>query len=174
MIDPIEVTVTLEVEDLLTDVINKTDIVGESRKAASEEAYKVASEMIASQDPGILYQLYRSMDKACDELRTALGKWLTGTDTSVSNHLSDAVTSGKQYIFKFSLPTNYNLAAAASLRSSMHAYITYVTLTDWFLMTNPGEAASYATLSEKALRGAQTAIYSRSRPKRPSYYDDRI
>lgn len=79
-------TVTLQVKELLYDIMNKAYLTGEARKAASKDQnYEEASNMQASEDTENSYQLRRSLANAYSSLKSLLGEYLDEDRTTSDN-----------------------------------------------------------------------------------------
>lgn len=163
-----QLTVTLEVKELMYDIMNKAYLTGQAREAA-EMGYEAASNMQASEDEENSYQLRRSLGNAFSSLKSLLGEYLDETCTTTNNKMLDAIDNDKQLTLAFKLPSNYNDASADSLGAGIHAYIVDMVLGEWFTITNKADAADYIEHSATSLEVVKRALYKRSRPARPTY-----
>lgn len=163
-------SVTLEVKELMFDAMNKTFLTGKAREAEQKgQNYESASNMQASEDDENSYQLRRSLANAFSSLKSLLGEYLD-EDCSTSNNLIDKkVDEDGQLVLAFKLPSNYNNASADALGNSLHAYVVDVMVAEWFTITNREDAQTYAQHSLLSLENAKRALYKRSRPSRPQY-----
>lgn len=163
-----ELSVTLEVRELMHDIMNKAYLTGQAREAAGL-SYEAASNMQASQDDENSYQLRRSLANHFASLKSLLGEYLDD-DTQVSNDLiNKTIDEDGQLKLDFKLPSNYNNASADSLGNGIHAYLVDMTLADWFVITNKGDAQDYISHAGTSLETVKRALYKRSRPVRPTY-----
>lgn len=163
------VNVTLEVKELMFDVMNKTHLTGVSRQAEGTENYEAAAHMQASEDNEHSYQLRRSITNSFSELKVALGEYLSENGSTTDNKIKKAVDEDGQLTLAFSLPSNFNNSACDSLGAGLHEYIVDMTIFDWFTITNKTDAADYKSLAEAALERTRRALYKRERPTRPTY-----
>ncbi|MGM9873217.1 MAG: hypothetical protein ACI30X_07155 [Muribaculaceae bacterium] len=162
------VSVTLESKEIKYDVMNKTHLTGQSREAEGKD-YRVTAYMQASEDDEHAYQIARSISNAFAHLKVELGEYLNDDGTTSNNCINQAVENDEQLKLVFSLPSNFNNSASDSLGGVLHEYIVNRTISEWFIITNPAEAATYASLSADALARAKQALYKRERPTRPTY-----
>lgn len=163
------IQVTLEVKEIIFDVMNKTHLTGVSRKAEGTKDYEAAANMQASEDDEHSYQIRRSVSNAFAELKVELGEYLNEDGSTTTNKIRDAVDNDGQLTLSFLLPSNFNNSACDSLGGGLHEYIVAKTIADWFLITNKADAADYTALSVQALERTKKALYKRSRPTRPTY-----
>ena len=160
-----EIQITLQVGELMYDVMNKAYLTGESRRAAGAD-YKLVSAMQASGDEDNLYQLRRSLIGAIGLVKSRLGEYID-EDSSMSDDLiSDEVENNGSVTLKFSLPNNFNTSAVKAIAEGIHSFIVDSVLSDWFAIVNPQEVKYYAEHSITSLASAEQAIYKRERPIR--------
>ena len=163
-------SVTLEVKELMYDAMNKTYLTGKAREADQKgQNYESASNMQASEDDENSYQLRRSMANAFSSLKSLLGEYLDEECSTSNNKVDEKIDGDGQLTLGFKLPSNYNNASADALGNNLHAYIVDVMVAEWFTITNPGDAQVYAQHSILSLENAKRALYKRSRPSRPQY-----
>ena len=165
-----QLTVTLEVKEIMFDVMNKTFLTGKARDAEQKGAnYEAASNMQASEDDENSYQLRRSIANAFAALKSLLGEYLDEDRTTSNNRIPEEVDNDGQLEMAFKLPSNYNNASADSLGGNLHAYIVDIAVAEWFTITNKADAGDYYNHSQISLEQAKRALYKRSRPTRPTY-----
>lgn len=162
-------TVTLEVKELMFDVMNKAYLTGQSREAEQGKNYEAASKMQASEDNDNSYQLRRSIANAFASLKSLLGEYLDEDKTTSTNRIPEEVDNDGRLVMAFELPSNYNNASADSLGNGIHSYIVDVTLSEWFTITNKADAQDYLNHSVVSLETVKRALYKRSRPTRPTF-----
>lgn len=162
-------TVTLEVKELMYDIMNKAYLTGQAREADGHTNYEAASNMQASEDDENSYQLRRSLANAFASLKSLLGEYLDENTTTTNNKIKTEIDSDRQLTLAFKLPSNYNNASADSLGGGIHAYLVDMTLSDWFTITNKADAKDYLDHSAASLEIVKRALYKRSRPVRPTY-----
>lgn len=162
-------TVTLEVKELMHDIMNKAYLTGQAREAEGTKGYEAASIMQASEDEDNSYQLRRSLANAYSSLKSLLGEYLDEDKSSSNNRIQQQIDEDGQLELAFLLPSNYNNASADSLGNGIHAYLVDLTLAEWFTITNKDDAQDYLNHSTVSLETVKRALYKRSRPKRPTY-----
>ncbi len=163
-----QLTVTIEVKEVMYDVMNKAYLTGQAREAGGT-GYESASYMQASEDGENSYQLRRSVANAYSALKTTLGEYLDEKHTSADNKIAEAVDNDGQLTLAFKLPSNYNSAAADSLADGIHAFLVDTALAEWFTITNKGDAQDYVDHAAASAETCKRALYKRVRPSRPQY-----
>lgn len=162
-------TVTLEVKELMHDIMNKAYLTGQAREAEGVKSYEAASNMQASEDDDNSYQLRRSIANAYSSLKSILGEYLDENKTSSGNLIQHEIDADSRLTLAFRLPSNFNNASADSLGNGIHAYLTDMALGEWFTITNKADAADYLTHAAATLENVKRALYKRSRPTRPVF-----
>ena len=166
------IKVTIEVEDVLFDVLNTTHRAGRAFEAKNKAGYETAAQMIASLDDEDAMQIKRSISNAGSRIKTEFSEYLNEDTDEANNRISaEALDEQGQIIYAFALPSNFNPSAVQAMAASMHEYIVNSTINDWFTITNPEAATEYRKNMVTALDNAKRALYKRSRPKKPTYYD---
>lgn len=160
--------VTLQVKEIMFDVMNKAYLTGQAREA-SGKGYEEASNMQASEDTENSYQLRRSLANAFSTLKSLLGEYLDENTTTTSNLVQKEIDNDGVLSLAFKLPSNYNNASADSLGNGIHSYLVDMTLSEWFTITNKEDAKDYIDHSAASLEIVKRALYKRSRPTRPTY-----
>lgn len=160
--------VTLQVKEIMFDVMNKAYLTGQAREA-SGKGYEEASNMQASEDAENSYQLRRSLANAFSTLKSLLGEYLDENTTTTSNLVQKEIDNDGVLSLAFKLPSNYNNASADSLGNGIHSYLVDMTLSEWFTITNKEDAKDYIDHSAASLEIVKRALYKRSRPTRPTY-----
>lgn len=161
-------TVTLEVKELMHDIMNKAYLTGQAREAGGM-GYEAASNMQASEDDENSYQLRRSLANSYSSIKSLLGEYLDETATQSGNLIQQEIDNDGRLTLAFKLPSNYNSASADSLGNGIHAYLVDLTLAEWFTITNKADAQDYMNHATLSLETVKRALYKRSRPKRPTY-----
>lgn len=162
-------TVTLEVKELMHDIMNKAYLTGQAREAEGAKGYEAASNMQASEDDDNSYQLRRSLANAFSSLKSLLGEYLDEDRNSSGNLIQSEIDEDGQLSLAFLLPSNYNNASADSLGNGIHAYLVDLTLAEWFTITNKQDAQDYMNHATTSLEIVKRALYKRSRPTRPTF-----
>ncbi len=164
-----KLTVTLEVKEIMHDIMNKAYLTGESREAEGSSNYEAASKMKASEDDDNSYQLRRSLANAFSALKSSLGEYLDENRSASNNLIQDEIDADGQLTLAFLLPSNYNNASADALGNGIHAYLVAETLADWFMITDKADAKEYLEIAQAAHENVKRALYKRSRPTRPMF-----
>lgn len=162
-------TVTLEVKELMHDIMNKAYLTGQAREADGSKGYEAASNMQASEDEDNSYQLRRSLANSFSALKSLLGEYLNEDRDTSNNRIQKIIDDDGQLELAFLLPSNYNNASADSLGNGIHAYLVDMVLAEWFTITNKADAQDYLNHSTVSLETVKRALYKRSRPTRPTY-----
>ncbi len=162
-------TVTLEVKELMHDIMNKAYLTGQAREADGTKGYEAASNMQASEDEDNSYQLRRSLANSFSALKSLLGEYLNEDRDTSNNRIQKIIDDDGQLELAFLLPSNYNNASADSLGNGIHAYLVDMVLAEWFTITNKADAQDYLNHSTVSLETVKRALYKRSRPTRPTY-----
>lgn len=164
-----ELTVNLQVKEIMYDIMNKAYLTGRAREAETAKNYEAASNMQASEDEEESTQLRRSIANHFTSLKSLLGEYLSEDKTTSDNLINKEIDDDGVLTLMFRLPSNYNNASADSLGKGMHAYIVDMSLADWFTITNKADADSYVSHAKVSLENVKRALYKRSRPSRPTY-----
>lgn len=164
--------INIAVDDIIFEVQNITHRTGMTVKAANNEQYESAAQIIASLDDSDKMQIYRSISSAASRIKVEL-EYLNEGPKEANNRILDEVLDQRQIEYNFMMPDNFDPAAVKSLSSGIHDYIVNSTIADWYMTTNPGAVKSYQEAMAIALENTKRALYKRLRPKRPKYYDDR-
>lgn len=164
-----ELTVNLQVKEIMYDIMNKAYLTGRAREAETSKNYEAASNMQASEDEEESTQLRRSIANHFTSLKSLLGEYLSEDKTTSDNLINKEIDDDGVLTLMFRLPSNYNNASADSLGKGMHTYIVDMSLADWFTITNKADADSYISHASVSLENVKRALYKRSRPSRPTY-----
>lgn len=158
-----KVTATIDIKELLYDVMNETYLRG--RTIQNGENHKEVASMYASEDDENLDKLLRSIKKGFAEVKTDLAEYLDEEGTTTDNSRYDGESD---LVLNLSMPSNFNEAATAGVGEAIHDYLKNTAIAEWYVVTNKAEAEQYATLAQASLVSVQQAVSKRSRPKRPT------
>lgn len=158
-----KVTATIDIEELLYDIMNETYLRG--RTIQNGENHKEVASMYASEDDENLDKLLRSIKKGFAEVKTELAEYLDEDGTTTDNSRYDGTTD---LVLNLTMPSNFNEAATAGVGEAIHDYLKNTAIAEWYLVTNKADAEEYITLAQKSLVSIQQAVSKRSRPKRPT------
>lgn len=162
-------TVTLQVQELVYDALNKAHLTGRAREAEGQKNYEAASNMQASDDSEDRYQIRRSLAYAFSLLKSMLGEFLSEDTTTGDNRINNEIETDGVLTLAFELPSNHNDASSDSVTQSIHSYLVDMALGDWFSITNKEDADIYISHSAVSLESVKRALFKRSRPTRPTY-----
>lgn len=158
-----KVTATIDIKELLYDIMNETYLRG--RTIQNGENHKEVASMYASEDDENLDKLLRSINKGFAEVKTELAEYLDEDGTSTDNSRYDGESD---LVLNLTMPSNFNEAATAGVGEAIHDYLKNTAIAEWYLVTNKADAEQYITLAQKSLVSIQQAVSKRSRPKRPT------
>lgn len=168
-----KIKVTIVVEDVMFDILNTTHRAGLAFESANDAGYETAAQMIASLDDEDVMQIRRSISAAASRIKTEFGEYLNENAEEVNNRIANEVMKDDgEIVYNFLLPGNFNSSAVQAMVASMHEYIVSSAVNDWFTITNPTAVKTYQDCMTTALDNAKRALYKRSRPVRPTYYDN--
>lgn len=165
------VTITLEVREMIYNVMQIAHKTGQAREADGTKGYESASLMQASEDEEESYEIKRSLANNFSQMKSLLGEYLDESETTANNRINTEIDNDGKLTLVFQMPSNYNLAGVSSMGENAHAYLVYITVSEWFAITNPQEQQNYATLAATSLEHLKRAFYRRERPTRPTYDD---
>ena len=158
-----KVTATIDIKELLYDIMNETYLRG--RTIQNGENHKEVASMYASEDDENLDKLLRSIKKGFAEVKTELAEYLDEDGTTTDNSRYD----GKSDLeLNLTMPSNFNEAATTGVGEAIHDYLKNTAIAEWYMVTNKADAEQYVALAQKSLVSIQQAVSKRSRPKRPT------
>lgn len=165
----INITVNLEVKELMYDIMNKSYLTGRSKIAVDGAAYEAGSNMQASEDEEDSQQIRRSIATHFTSLKSLLGEYLSEETQVTDNKINKEIQEDGRLTLGFSMPSNFHKASCDSIGKSLHSYIVNQSVADWFLITSPADAESYRQHAVWSLENAKRSLYKRSRPSMPTY-----
>lgn len=158
-----KVTATIDIKELLYDIMNETYLRG--RTIQNGENHKEVASMYASEDDENLDKLLRSIKKGFAEVKTELAEYLDEDGTTTDNSRYDGESDLE---LNLTMPSNFNEAAATGVGEAIHDYLKNTAIAEWYMVTNKADAEQYVALAQKSLVSIQQAVSKRSRPKRPT------
>lgn len=158
-----KVTATIDIKELLYDIMNETYLRG--RTIQNGENHKEVASMYASEDDENLDKLLRSIKKAFAEVKTELAEYLDEDGTTTDNSRYDGESDLE---LNLTMPSNFNEAATTGVGEAIHDYLKNTAIAEWYMVTNKADAEQYVALAQKSLVSIQQAVSKRSRPKRPT------
>ncbi len=157
------VTATIDIKELLYDIMNETYLRG--RTIQNGENHKEVASMYASEDDENLDKLLRSIKKGFAEVKTELAEYLDEDGTTTDNSRYDGESDLE---LSLTMPSNFNEAATTGVGEAIHDYLKNTAIAEWYMVTNKADAEQYVALAQKSLVSIQQAVSKRSRPKRPT------
>lgn len=158
-----KVTATIDIKELLYDIMNETYLRG--RTIQNGENHKEVASMYASEDDENLDKLLRSIKKGFAEVKTELAEYLDEDGTTTDNSRYDGESDLE---LNLTMPSNFNEAATTGVGEAIHDYLKNTAIAEWYMVTNKADAEQYVALEQKSLVSIQQAVSKRSRPKRPT------
>lgn len=158
-----KVTATIDIKELLYDIMNETYLRG--RTIQNGENHKEVASMYASEDDENLDKLLRSIKKGFAEVKTELAEYLDEDGTTTDNSRYDGESDLE---LNLTMPSNFNEAATTGVGEAIHHYLKNTAIAEWYMVTNKADAEQYVALAQKSLVSIQQAVSKRSRPKRPT------
>lgn len=158
-----KVTATIDIKELLYDIMNETYLRG--RTIQNGENHKEVASMYASEDDENLNKLLRSIKKGFAEVKTELAEYLDEDGTTTDNSRYDGESDLE---LNLTMPSNFNEAATTGVGEAIHDYLKNTAIAEWYMVTNKADAEQYVALAQKSLVSIQQAVSKRSRPKRPT------
>lgn len=158
-----KVTATIDIKELLYDIMNETYLRG--RTIQNGENHKEVASMYASKDDENLDKLLRSIKKGFAEVKTELAEYLDEDGTTTDNSRYDGESDLE---LNLTMPSNFNEAATTGVGEAIHDYLKNTAIAEWYMVTNKADAEQYVALAQKSLVSIQQAVSKRSRPKRPT------
>lgn len=158
-----KVTATIDIKELLYDIMNETYLRG--RTIQNGENHKEVASMYASEDDENLDKLLRSIKKGFAEVKTELSEYLDEDGTTTDNSRYDGESDLQ---LNLTMPSNFNEAATTGVGEAIHDYLKNTAIAEWYMVTNKADAEQYVALAQKSLVSIQQAVSKRSRPTRPT------
>lgn len=154
-----KIEITLNDNQQLYDILNKTYLVGRSREGLEGYSPELISAIKASEDDEDLNQIRRSCMNAISTLKNFLAEYISDGSNEADNKLDFGAEKLTLY-----MPSNFNTAVTGPIATMCHKFVTGTVCYDWFLLTNPKEAEIYKAMSLEALTELRQAISKRKRP----------
>ncbi len=156
-----QLTITLDVQELVYDIQNKTYLTGRSR--GDGKNYRQVALMQANNDDENLNQIMRSIRNAFAKVKGELSEVLKSTSTKGNNTLN--LDKGDVTLL-LQMPGNFNNAATDSIVAAIHQFIVAYVTSEWFMITNKADTEDYKRLSETSLEMLRESLCKRSKPSR--------
>jgi hypothetical protein len=155
------VTATIEMDELLYDIMNETYLRGQAIQ--DDTNYRAVAKMFASLDEENQDKILRSIKKAFSEVKTELAEYLNEDGLTTDNSL---ISPDDDLVLILTMPSNFNEAATAGISEAVHDYIRNIAVGDWYLVTHKEDAPDYVALAAKSLESIRKSVSKRSRPMR--------
>lgn len=154
-------SITLKLPEVMLDVYNMSYLTGKSRVVEGHP--ELVANMQADLGDDDVAQIGRSVTKGVSTLRNELSEYLSpDSDTSADNGVLDV---RKPVTLTLAMPSNFNLGVRDAVAQCCHAYVKYVALSHWFLITNKSDAGEYVQLAKEELGQLRSALSKRVRPQ---------
>ncbi|MDE6696541.1 MAG: hypothetical protein K2K25_06645 [Muribaculaceae bacterium] len=154
-------TLTIDIQELVYDIQNKTYLTGRSR--GDGKNYRQVALMQANNDDENLNQIMRSIGNALAKVKSELSESLKSTLKEVDNTLN---VDMKSLPLTLHMPDNFNNAAADSIIAAIHQFIVAYVTSEWFMITNKADTEDYKRVAETSLEMLRESLCKRSKPSR--------
>ena len=162
-----QITVTIDIQELVYDIQNKTYLTGRSRSDGKN--YRQVALMQANNDDENYNQIMRSIRNAIARVKAELAEVLTGDVTSGDNALK---TDAEAVVLLLEMPGNYNNSATDSIVAAIHQYIVAFVTSEWFMITNKADTDDYAHVAETSLEMLREGLCKRKKPSRGGHEEN--
>lgn len=156
-----QLTVTIDIRELVYDIQNKTYLTGRSRSDGKN--YRQVALMQANDDDENYNQIMRSVGNALAKVKTELSEVLKGSATEASNTLDLKTTT---VTLQLQMPGNFNNVAIDSITAAIHQFIVAFVTSEWFMITNKSDTEDYRRLAETSLEMLRESLCRRRKPSR--------
>lgn len=153
-----EVNITLQYDELLYDIQNRTYLLGRGREGEKPQALTQSTDDAESLNPAKRY-----VDRGLSMARDAVSEWCPYGAIVADNRLGSGSGS---VTFTLRMPTNYNDGSTPALAAAIHDYVASSTIAEWLNDVSPNDASRYTLSSAEALAKVKEAVLSRKRPER--------
>ena len=160
------ITVTIDLNELVYDIQNKTYLTGRSR--GDGKNYRQVALMQVNNDDENHNQILRSTGNALAKIKAELSEVLEENTSEGNNTL---VSDTSQMILKLQMPGNFNNAATDSIVAAIHQYIVAYVTSEWFMITNKADTEDYARQAEMSLEMLRESLCKRKKPSRLTIND---
>jgi len=161
-----QLTITIDIKELIYDIQNKTYLTGRSR--CDGKNYRQVALMQANDDDENYNQIMRSIGNAFARVQNELSEVLDVATYNCDNHLELSDTARA---FSLQMPSNFNSAATAAIAAAIHGFIVTSATAEWFMITNKTDTEDYGRQAEESLKLLRESLCKRSRPTRSTDKD---
>lgn len=164
-----KITITIDRDYLIYDIMNKTNLLGKARKGLEGYTPELVAKLIASEDDDDMDQINRSVKSASALLMMHLAEYMTGSAGSADNRMSD---DEGDIVYVLYMPSNFNEAVVQTITDSCHKYMVDKCCFDWYSLKSSADAVAYTKEMEADVVVLREAISQRTRPSRPCGHRD--
>ena len=157
------IVINTEPDWLVYDILNETYLRG--RTIQNDQNYKEVASMFASEDEENYEKICRSIKKGFAEIKCELSEYLDLNATTTDNTSYDL--SEDSLTLALRMPSNFNLSTIDNIAESIHDYLKNLAISEWYLVTNKGDAENYMLLAGKSIDNLRKSVSKRRRPSSP-------
>jgi hypothetical protein len=164
------ISVNLYTDELIYEVLNKSYLTGRSQQEGKD--IEQAANMQASEDEEDKNQISRSIQRALSVVHNSLAEYIDNPpqqpDESVDEYAADNTLldtdSNSTITVNINMPSNFNTSMTDSVAQSIHSFIVFKALAEWFAITNDSEREKYEAMAQECLAVIRSALNRRLRP----------
>lgn len=156
-----QITITIDIPELVYDIRNKTYLTGRSR--GDGKNYRQVALMQANNDDENHNQIMRSIGNALARMKAELAEFLEKDDSRGNNILKVDTAS---VVLPLEMPDNFNNAATDSIVAAIHQFIVAYVTAEWFMITNKTDTDDYSKVAESSLEMLRESLCRRKKPTR--------
>lgn len=162
-----QVSISINVKELIYDIQNKTYLTGRSRSDGKN--YRQVALMQANNDDENYNQIRRSIGSALARVQNELSEVIQENRTGADNILD--LSDGSKNLLLY-MPSNFNSSATSAIAAAIHQYIVMSATADWFMITNKEDTEDYSKMARESLELLRESLCKRSRPSRSQNSED--
>lgn len=155
------VTITLDRDEIMGDVMNAAHVTGRRLSAPGQE--DKASDIQTPEEGVDKYIVARAMAAGLANVRARCARYLTSGRLADDNRMEDVTGD---YVLVLDMPARWNYGATTQLTSLMHGHVADYCIYSIFEKTNPNEAAQYLTRATDELNRIKEVLELRTEPVR--------
>lgn len=149
-----EVTLSISQDAVLTEVAQTTSYTG-NKMSNDPEAYERI--FTVDEDKNELKRFW-------DESRAEIAKTFIGIISS-----EGMANDGDTYELKLNVSVSFDNALLPSMQLGLFSYFVQNITAKWYVFTNKGEAADYATIATAIINEVKEKAFFKKKPTRPTY-----
>lgn len=158
-----EIKITLSWKDLLTEVHNTTYFTGRSRFTGDNPEQVANMQSDEEEESLIRRYLYGGSVRVRTALSAVLKQPLPISEETDS---IPAMEDSSTVNYQLQVAGNFDMNQMPAIASAIHQTLVSHAVGEWFLVSNPGEAAVYFDKANAALSDLRSAINKRTGPSR--------